>query len=171
MNVSPEDITGVSVFPSGSVPVIVGTRYRPSKHVILKAKEAEHNMFKSDVFSAGLVLYQLAAMKDVGGFNQKTPECDGEVLIKEGLKQLSKSYSNKLVEVIRRMLIFNEEDRPTFQQMGMFIAGEDYVPRVDRTIMEQIEDFKKKKIEEKIGPGSVARLRRHCTNLCLPRQP
>lgn len=69
---------------------------------------------------------------------------------KEGLKQLSKSYSNKLVEVIRRMLIFNEEDRPTFQQMGMFIAGEDYVPRVDRTIMEQIEDFKKKKIEEKI---------------------
>ena len=119
-------------------------------HVILKAKEAEHNMFKSDVFSAGLVLYQLAAMKDVGGFNQKTPECDGEVLIKEGLKQLSKSYSNKLVEVIRRMLIFNEEDRPTFQQMGMFIAGEDYVPRVDRTIMEQIEDFKKKKIEEKI---------------------
>jgi serine/threonine protein kinase len=119
-------------------------------HVILKAKEAEHNMFKSDVFSAGLVLYQLAAMKDVGGFNQKTPQVDGEVLIKEGLKQLSKSYSNKLVEVIRRMLIFNEEDRPTFQQMGMFIAGEDYVPRVDRTIMEQIEDFKKKKIEEKI---------------------
>jgi len=108
-------------------------------HVILKAKEAEHNMFKSDVFSAGLVLYQLAAMKDVGGFNQKTPECDGEVLIKEGLKQLSKSYSNKLVEVIRRMLIFNEEDRPTFQQMGMFIAGEDYVPRVDRTIMEQTQ--------------------------------
>ena len=119
-------------------------------HVILKAKEAEHNMFKSDVFSAGLVLYQLAAMKDVGGFNQKTPQCDGEVLIKEGLKQLSKTYSNKLVEVIRRMLIFNEEDRPTFQQMGMFIAGEDYVPRVDRTIIEQIEDFKKKKIEEKI---------------------
>ena len=48
------------------------------------------------------------------------------------------------------MLIFNEEDRPTFQQLGIFIAGEDYVPRVDRTIMEQIEDFKKKKIEEKI---------------------
>jgi len=88
--------------------------------VILKAKEAEHNMFKSDVFSAGLVLYQLAAMKDVGGFNQKTPQCDGEVLIKEGLKQLSKSYSNKLVEIIRRMLIFNEEDRPTFEQVGNF---------------------------------------------------
>ena len=119
-------------------------------HVILKAKEAEHNMFKSDVFSAGLVLYQLAAMKDVGGFNQKTPQCDGEVLIKEGLKQLSKSYSNKLVEIIRRMLIFNEEDRPTFEQLGIFIAGEDYVPRVDRTIIYQIEDFKKKKIEEKI---------------------
>ena len=119
-------------------------------HVILKAKEAEHNMFKSDVFSAGLVLYQLSAMKDVGGFNQKTQQCDGEVLIKDGLKQLSKTYSSKLVEVIRKMLIFNEEDRPTFQQLGIFIAGEDYVPRVDRTIFEQIEDFKKKKIEQKI---------------------
>ena len=119
-------------------------------HVILKAKEAEHNMFKSDVFSAGLVLYQLAAMKDVGGFNQKTQQCDGEVLIKEGLKELSKSYSNKLVEIIRRMLLFSEEERPTFQQLGMFIAGEDYVPRVDKNINEQIEDFKKKKLEEKI---------------------
>ena len=119
-------------------------------HVILKAKEAEHNMFKSDVFSAGLVLYQLAAMKDVGGFNQKTPQCDGEALIKEGLKQLSKTYSNKLVDIIRKMLIFNEEERPTFQQLGIFIAGDDYVPRVDRTIIEQMEDMKKKKIEEKI---------------------
>ena len=118
--------------------------------VILKSKEAKHNMFKSEFFSVGLVLYHLASMKGIGGFNQKTPQCDGEVLIKEGLKQLSKSYSNKLVEIIRRMLIFNEEDRPTFEQLGIFIAGEDYVPRVDRTIIDQIEDFKKKKIEEKI---------------------
>ena len=119
-------------------------------HVILKAKEAEHNMFKSDVFSAGLVLFQLAALKDVGGFNQKTAQCDGEVLIKEGLEKLGKNYSNKVVDVLKKMLAFKEEERPTFQQLGMFIVGEEYVPRVDRTIMEQIEDFKKKKLEEKI---------------------
>lgn len=46
------------------------------------------------------------------------------------------------------MLIFEEEKRPNFQQMGKFIAGEDYVPRVDKTIMEQKEEYNKKKIRE-----------------------
>ena len=88
--------------------------------VILKSKEAKHNMFKLEFFSVGLVLYHLASMKGIGGFNQKTPQCDDEVLIKEGLKQLSKSYSNKLFEIIKRMLIFNEEDRQTFEQLRIF---------------------------------------------------
>ena len=117
-------------------------------HVIKKAKEVEHNMFKSDVFSTGLVLFQLSAMKDVGGFNQKTEQNDGEELIKKGLKDLSKKYSNHLIEIIRRMLNFEEEKRPNFEQMGVFIAGEDYVPRVDKNIMEQKEEYNKKKIRD-----------------------
>ena len=117
-------------------------------HVIKKAKEVEHNMFKSDVFSTGLVLFQISAMKDVGGFNQKTEHNDGEELIRIGLNDLSKRYSNKLIEIIRRMLIFEEEKRPNFQQMGKFIAGEDYVPRVDKNILEQREEYNEKKIRE-----------------------
>ena len=117
-------------------------------HVIKKAKEVEHNMFKSDVFSCGLVLFQLSAMKDVGGFNQKTEHNNGEELIKKGLKELSKKYSNKLIEIIRRMLIFEEEKRPNFEQMGVFIAGDDYVPRVDKTIMEQKDEYHEKKIRD-----------------------
>ena len=117
-------------------------------HVIKKAKEVEHNMFKSDVFSCGLVLFQLSAMKDVGGFNQKTEHNDGEELIKKGLKDLSKKYSNKLIEIIKRMLIFEEEKRPNFEQMGVFIAGEDYVPRVDKTITEQKDEYYQKKIRD-----------------------
>ena len=117
-------------------------------HVIKKAKEVEHNMFKSDVFSCGLVLFQLSAMKDVGGFNQKTEHNNGEELIKKGLKELSKKYSNKLIEIIRRMLIFEEEKRPNFEQMGVFIAGDDYIPRVDKTIMEQKDEYHEKKIRD-----------------------
>ena len=117
-------------------------------HVIKKAKEVEHNMFKSDVFSTGLVLFQLSAMMDVGGFNQKTEHNDGEELIKKGLKDLSKKYSNKLIEIIRKMLIFEEEKRPNFEQMGVFIAGEDYVPRVDKTLMEQKNEYNEKKIRD-----------------------
>jgi hypothetical protein len=85
-------------------------------------------------------------MRDVSGFNQKTSQCDGEELIRDGLKRLSKSYSQKLIEIIRRMLLFNEEERPTFEQLGRFIAGDDYVPRVDRSIIQQMEDAIKKKI-------------------------
>ena len=117
-------------------------------HVIKKAKEVEHNMFKSDVFSAGLVLFQISAMKDVGGFNQKTEHNDGEELIKKGLKDLSKRYSNKLIDIIRKMLTFEEEKRPNFEQMGVIIAGEDYVPRVDKTISEQKEEYYEKKIRD-----------------------
>jgi serine/threonine-protein kinase len=33
---------------------------------------AKHNIYKSDVFSVGLLFYQMAAMEDVTGFNQKS---------------------------------------------------------------------------------------------------
>jgi serine/threonine-protein kinase len=42
---------------------------------------AKHNIYKSDVFSVGLLFYQLAGMDDVTGFNQKSPEYDGEKLV------------------------------------------------------------------------------------------
>ena len=34
-------------------------------------RHVTHNIFKSDVFSCGLIFYQFAAMEDVTGFNQK----------------------------------------------------------------------------------------------------
>jgi hypothetical protein len=32
--------------------------------------------------------------------------------------------------------------------MGVFIAGEDYVPRVDKTLMEQKNEYNEKKIRD-----------------------
>jgi serine/threonine protein kinase len=49
---------------------------------------AKHNIFKSDVFSIGLMFYQLSSMEDVTGFNQKTADYDGEKLIEAGVKRL-----------------------------------------------------------------------------------
>ena len=46
---------------------------------------AKHNIYKSDVFSVGLLFFQLAAMDDVTGFNQKSQEYDGEKLIAAGI--------------------------------------------------------------------------------------
>ena len=41
-------------------------------HVIDASRYVEHNVYKSDVFSVGLVLMQLALMDEVTGFNAKT---------------------------------------------------------------------------------------------------
>ena len=109
-------------------------------HVITQAKQVEHNMFKSDVFSAGLVLFQMAAMMDVSGFNQKTSNVDGEKLIREGLRMISKRYSNNIIEILGKMLQFNEDKRPNFIELGKFIAGNDFVPRTDKSIMQYIRE-------------------------------
>ena len=110
-------------------------------HVITQAKQVEHNMFKSDVFSAGLVLFQMAAMMDVSGFNQKTSNVDGEKLIREGLRMISKKYSNNVIEILGKMMQFNEDKRPNFIELGKFIAGNDFVPRTDKSIMQYIREI------------------------------
>lgn len=94
-------------------------------------KLAEHNIYKSDVFSAGLVLFQLAGMKDVAGFNHKTNTIDGEKLIKENMTALSKRYSSKLVNILQKMLAFDEELRPNFIELAKSLVCDEYVPKFD----------------------------------------
>ena len=65
---------------------------------------AEHNIYKSDVFSCGLVLIQFALMKEVTGFNSKTLEVNGEKLIREHLKQLDKMYSPQFSQLMGLIL-------------------------------------------------------------------
>ena len=109
-------------------------------HVISQVKHVEHNMFKSDVFSAGLVIFQIASLKDVNGFNQKTDQCNGERLIYEGLKMLSKKYSNKVIEILSLMLKFDENERPNFVELVKYLAkNNDYVPKPDMTLIQYLE--------------------------------
>ena len=115
-------------------------------HVITQVKHVEHNMFKSDVFSAGLVIFQIASLRDVNGFNQKTEQCNGEKLIYEGLKILSKKYSNKVIEILSLMLKFNENDRPNFIELVKYLAkNNDYIPKPELTLIQYIEQRNKNK--------------------------
>jgi len=119
-------------------------------HIINQVKQVEHNMFKSDVFSAGLVLFQIAALRDVNGFNQKTDQCNGEILIRDGLKMLSKRYSNKVIEILGLMLKFDEQERPNFLELEKMLAkNKDFVPRVDMTLLQYLEQKKLNKINNK----------------------
>ena len=112
-------------------------------HVINQVKHVEHNMFKSDVFSAGLVLFQIAALKDVNGFNQKTDNCNGERLIYEGLRMLGKKYSNKIIDILALMLKFDENERPNFIELVRYLAkNSEFTPRADMTLIQYLEQKK-----------------------------
>lgn len=67
---------------------------------------AEHNIYKSDIFSTGLVLIQLALMSEVTNFNSKTSEVNGEKLIRDNLKVLEKLYSPNFSQLFSILLRF-----------------------------------------------------------------
>jgi serine/threonine protein kinase len=85
-----------------------------TRHVI-------HNLFKSDVYSCGLIFFQLASMEDVTGFNQKNAVNDGEKLVEHGLKKLRQRYSDHIIEIIRLMLKYEETERPSFVELAKLV--------------------------------------------------
>lgn len=78
---------------------------------------AKHNIYKSDVFSVGLLFYQLAVMEDVTGFNQKSSEYDGEKLVSAGINKLRETFSENVCHVLNLTLKFYEKDRPSFIEL------------------------------------------------------
>lgn len=81
-------------------------------------QQVRHNVYKSDVFSCGLVLMQLALVEDVTGFNQKTHGHNGERLVGEALKTLGKRCSKTYCAMVGEMLRFEESERPTFAEVA-----------------------------------------------------
>lgn len=80
-----------------------------------------HNLFKSDVYSCGLIFLQLASMEDVTGFNQKNQVNDGEKLVELALKKLRQRYSDHIIEIVRLMLKFEETERPSFVELAKLV--------------------------------------------------
>ena len=85
------------------------------------SRHVTHNIYKSDVFSCGLIFYQCAAMEDVTGFNQKNQVNDGERLVNAGLSKLKQRYSDHIIEIIRLMLKFDEAERPSFVELAKLV--------------------------------------------------
>jgi serine/threonine protein kinase len=81
-------------------------------------RHATHNIYKSDVFSEGLVFLQLASLDDVTGCNHLK---DGEAIIEEILRGIRERYSEHIVEIIRLMLKFDEAERPSFIELAKLV--------------------------------------------------
>mmetsp|Transcript_26820 Transcript_26820/g.30961 ORF Transcript_26820/g.30961 Transcript_26820/m.30961 type:complete len:105 (-) Transcript_26820:420-734(-) len=56
-------------------------------------RHATHNIYKSDVFSCGLVFFQMASLDDVTNCNHIN---DGEKIIEKGLRKLRQKYSEHI---------------------------------------------------------------------------
>lgn len=56
-------------------------------------RHSTHNIYKSDVFSSGLVFFQIAMLEDVTGFNNIN---EGDKMIEEGLIKLKERYSEHI---------------------------------------------------------------------------
>ena len=82
---------------------------------------AKHNIYKSDVFSVGLLFYQLAMMEDVTGFNQKSQEYDGDKLVAAGVGRMRQRFNDNVADVLKLMLCFQERDRPSFIELHRFM--------------------------------------------------
>ena len=116
-----------------------------TRHVI-------HNLFKSDVYSCGLIFFQLASMDDVTGFNQKNQVNDGEKLVESGLKKLRQRYSDHIIEIIRLMLKFEESERPSFVELAKLV-----LTSTENTI-ESPKNGLKSKDSKKGGNKSVSKV-------------
>jgi hypothetical protein len=60
-------------------------------------------------------------MEDVTGFNQKNQANDGERMVDSGLKKLRARYSDHILEIVRLMLKFEEQDRPSFIELAKLV--------------------------------------------------
>ena len=95
------------------------------------------------------MIFQIAALKDVNGFNQKTDNCNGERLIYEGLRMLGKKYSNKIIDILSLMLKFDENERPNFIELVRYLAkNNEYTPRADMTLIQYLEQKKMNKVNK-----------------------
>ena len=114
-----------------------------------------HNLFKSDVYSCGLIFLQLASMEDVTGFNQKNQVNDGEKMVESSLKKLRQRYSDHIIEIIRLMLKFEETERPSFVELAKLV-----LTSTENTIESPKEQKTKNehgKKKENVGNKSVSK--------------
>jgi hypothetical protein len=62
-------------------------------------------------------------MEDVTGFNQKSPEYDGEKLIKAGVSKLKQKYGEAFCDTLGLFLKFHEHERPSFIELAKIMVS------------------------------------------------
>ena len=80
------------------------------------SKKYEWDFFKSDVVSLGLTLLSATTLKSVQGLNQNQKELQRRLMKLNGGK-----YGKILIYTMRKMLVWDENRRPSFSMIRAFI--------------------------------------------------
>jgi ketol-acid reductoisomerase len=88
-------------------------------------------------------------MEDVTGFNQKSPEFDGEKLVNQGVQRLRQRLSDSATfcEIVKMMLRFNENDRPSFCELSKHLQQSQNANMSQ--IQKEHQTFQKQQLEKK----------------------
>lgn len=86
-----------------------------------KLARLDHDVYKSDVFSLGLILLEAASLCDIRGLNS----FENRGKVEEIINKLAKDYDPWFINVLKKMLEFDEEKRPNFLELQFFVKKEE----------------------------------------------
>lgn len=83
--------------------------------------QVKHNRIKSDVFSFGMTVLHAANLDSNDECYDFPKGVINESMIEQRLKKMQDRYGPQITSVTRKMLSFNEENRPEFVDLSYIV--------------------------------------------------
>ena len=74
-----------------------------------------HDVEKSDVMSLGLTMIAICLLRSPGCLNDEATYRENQEKVFDELKEIG--YDQRLIDLLKRMISFDESERPTFKQV------------------------------------------------------
>jgi len=108
MPIHDEEFATIRGTPRYLSPILVVARQNKQRNVT-------HNIYKSDVFSLGLIMIEMASLLNITDLNNFSK--GGESKTKNRIKQLKVLYTKNLLSLLETLLTYDEAKRPDFIEM------------------------------------------------------
>ncbi|CAD8063264.1 unnamed protein product [Paramecium sonneborni] len=85
--------------------------------------QPQHNPYKSDVYSLGMTMLYLSTLNNCDDCYDLSRSKVIHQQVQRRLQQMEQSFSTQYVQILRNMLLLNEEQRPDFIQLKQEFQG------------------------------------------------
>ena len=94
----------------------------------LSNKSIEKPSTKARVFHLGMLILYMTTLQDIRGLNKDL------ISLEETIKELEEDYSRFVIELLQKMLVYDEKDRMDFDQLLQFIKENETILKKDAKI-------------------------------------